>query len=58
MIQIWLKTWKFQITERLVRMTKIGFRIGSVMSRKIRNAFEPSIDAASTSSRGTCVRPA
>ena len=26
-------------------MTKIGFRIGSVMSRKMRNAFEPSIDA-------------
>ena len=58
MIQIWLKTWKSQITERLVRMTKIGFRIGSVMSRKMRSALAPSIDAASRSSRGTWVRPA
>ena len=58
MIQIWLKTWKFQITDRLARMTKIGFRIGSVMSRKTRNAPAPSIDAASTISPETWVRPA
>ena len=38
MIQIWLKTWKSQMIERLVRITKIGFRSGNVMSRKIRTA--------------------
>jgi hypothetical protein len=58
MIQIWLKTWKFQITDRLARMTKIGFRIGRVMSRKTRNAPAPSICAASTISAETWVRPA
>src|SRR5918999_5360622 len=58
MIQIWLKTWKFQITERLARITKIGFRIGSVMSRKMRKPPAPSIDAASTRSADTCVSPA
>ena len=37
MIQTWLKTWKSQMIERLVRITKIGLRIGNVMSRKIRH---------------------
>ena len=58
MIQICEKTWKSQITERLVRITKIGLRIGTVMSRKIRSAPAPSMRAASTMSEGSCVRPA
>ena len=44
--------------ERLVRITKIGFRIGTVMSRKIRTGPAPSSAAASTSSFGTWVSPA
>src|SRR5436853_5004769 len=57
-IQIWLKTWKSQMIERLVRITKIGFNSGTVTSRKTRQAPAPSVLAASTSSRGTCVSPA
>ena len=38
-----MKTWKSQMIERLVRITKIGFRIGKVTSRKRANAPEPSI---------------
>ena len=53
MIQTWLKTWKSQMIERLVRMMKIGFSSGKVMSLKIRTGPEPSIEAASTRSRGT-----
>ena len=35
MNQTWLKTWKSQMIERLVRMTKIGFSSGKVTSRKM-----------------------
>src|SRR5215218_4732515 len=57
-IQIWLKTWKSQMVERLARMMKIGFSSGTVTSRKTRHAWAPSIEAASTSSLGTCVSAA
>ena len=48
--QTWLKTWKSQMIERLVRITKIGIRSGKVMSRKTCQRPAPSISAASTSS--------
>jgi hypothetical protein len=35
--------------ERLVRMSRIGFRIGNVTSRMMRSGPAPSISAASTS---------
>ena len=50
MIQIWLKTWKSQMIDRLARMTKIGFSRGSVTSRKTFHDRAPSIWAASISS--------
>ena len=49
-----VKTPKSQMIERLVRMRRIGFRIGRVTSRKTRSGPAPSISAASTSSRDTC----
>ena len=38
-----MNTWKSQMIERLARITKIGFRIGKMMSRNRANAPEPSI---------------
>jgi hypothetical protein len=58
MSQTWLKTVKSQMIERLVRMTKIGSSSGKVMSLKTCQRRAPSISAASTSSVGTCERPA
>ena len=52
------KTPKSQMIERLVRMRRIGFSTGKVTSLKTRSGPAPSISAASTSSRGTCARPA
>ena len=54
----WVKTPKSQMIERLVRIRKIGFRIGTVTSRNTRQGRAPSISAASTSSCGTCESPA
>ena len=58
MIQIWLKTWKSQMIDRLARMTKIGLSSGTVISRKTLHELAPSIWAASISSCGTCESPA
>ena len=53
-----MKTAKSQMIERLVRMSRIGLRIGNVTSRNTRHGRAPSISAASTSSSGTCASAA
>jgi hypothetical protein len=56
--QIWVKTLKSQMVERVARMRKMGLRTGKVMWRNTCQAPAPSTLAASSSSAGTWVRPA
>ena len=53
-----MKTPKSQMIERLVRIRKIGFRIGNVTSRKTRHGLAPSTSRRLDELIGTCASPA